>query len=176
LPPNPMSACFTGVFTHLSAICCLFSSFLFSSTQPWARARKAEVHRTTPTTSGSASRVPPPRTSVTPSTQRRSSPSPRGRQPTPLPQCRPMTRTIPRGSPPRCGRTSGPSSASGSRAWMSRRSPRTRKTPPTRPRRGAVATAMTRATTVTRATAAAARTTAAAAAAGPVAKRRWLKY
>jgi hypothetical protein len=32
---------------------------LFSSTPPWARARKAEVHRTTPATSGSASRVPP---------------------------------------------------------------------------------------------------------------------
>jgi hypothetical protein len=41
------------VSSHISsAICCLFSSFLFSSTPPWARARKAEVHRTTPATSG----------------------------------------------------------------------------------------------------------------------------
>jgi hypothetical protein len=96
-----------------------------------------------------------------------------------------------KGSLPRCGHTFGSSSAPGSRARMSRRSPRTRRTPLTRPRRAAV-TATTRATTTattetTRATtteammmvtATAARATAraAAAAARPVAKRHWLRY
>jgi hypothetical protein len=51
-----------------------------------------------------------------------------------------MTRTIPRGSPPRCGHTSGPLSAPGSRARLSRRSLRTRRTPLTHPRRGAAVT------------------------------------
>jgi hypothetical protein len=105
------------------------------------------------------------------------------------PRCRPMTRTIPRGSLPRCGCTSRPSSALGLRARMSRRSPRTRRTPPTRPRRGAVVTVTTRAMEVTAVveamattrvmtTAAAARATAAratAAVARPVAKLHWLK-
>jgi hypothetical protein len=58
------------------------------------------------------------------------------------PRCRLMTRMAPRGQPPRCGRTSGPSSVSGSRARMSRRSPRTRRTFSTRPRKGAAATAV----------------------------------
>jgi hypothetical protein len=45
---------------------------------------------------------------MTLSTRRRSSPlSPRGRRSTPLPRYRPMTRTIPKGSLLRCGRTSG---------------------------------------------------------------------
>jgi hypothetical protein len=115
-----------------------FPTFLFSSNQPWARTRKVEVRRTIPATSGSTCQVPPRRTLVTPSTWRRSfPPSLRGRRSTPLPRCRPMTQTIPRGSPPRCGRTSGLSSAPGSRARMSRRSPPTRGTPPTRPRRRA---------------------------------------
>jgi hypothetical protein len=101
-----------------------------------ARTRKVEVRRTTPVTNGSASQVLPQRTLATPSTRRRSSPpSPRGHRSMPLPQCRSMTRTIPRGSLPRCGRTSGPSSSPGSRARMSRRSPRMRRTPLTRPRR-----------------------------------------
>jgi hypothetical protein len=86
-------------------------TFLFSSNQPWARTRRAEVRRTTPATSESASQVPPRRTLVTPSNRRRSFPlSPRGRRSTPLPRCRPMTRTIPKESLPRCGRTSRPSS------------------------------------------------------------------
>jgi hypothetical protein len=167
----------------------LFSSLPLNHGQ---RARRAEVHRTTLATSESVSRVLPQRTLVTPSTRRRSfPPSLRGRRSTPLPRCRPMTWTILRGSLLRCGRTSEPSSTPGSRARMSRRSPRMRRTPLTRPRRGAVVTAMTRATTAmattramataARATAAAARATAAAAratvaAARPVAKRHWLKY
>jgi hypothetical protein len=61
------------------------------------------------------------------------------------PRCRPMTRTIPRGSLPRCGCTSGPSSVPGLRARMLRWSPGTCITP-TRPRRGAAVTATTRAT------------------------------
>jgi hypothetical protein len=118
------------------------------------------------------------RQAVTLSTRRRSfPPSPRGRRSTLLPRFRPMTRTILRGSSPRCGRTFGSSSALGSRARMSRRSPRTRRTPPTRPRRGAVVTATTRATAAmakARAMATAARATAATA--RLVAKRHWLKY
>jgi hypothetical protein len=167
-------------------------TFLFSSNQPWARTRRAEVRHTTPATSGSASQVPPRRTLVTLSTRRRSfPPSPRGHRSTPLPRCRPMIRTIPMGSLPRCGRTSGPSSAPGSRARMSWRSPRTRGTPPTHPRRRAAVTATTRTTTameameamaavmataMARATAARATTTVAratVAVARPVAKRHW---
>jgi hypothetical protein len=135
-----------------------------------------EVRRTTPAISGSVSQVPPRRTLVTPSTRRRSfPPSPRGRRSTPLPRCLSMTRMIPKRSPPRCGRTSGPSSAPGSRARMSRRSPRTRRTPPTRPRRGATVTETTRVMAVMVATAMAT-VRAAATAAGLVAKRHWLKY
>jgi hypothetical protein len=149
-------------------------TFLFSSNQPWARTRRAEVCRTTPATSGNASQVPPWRTLVTPSTQRRSfPPSPRGRRSTPLPRCCPMTRTIPRGSLPRCGRTSRSSSAPGFRARMNRRSPRTRGTPPTRPRRRAAVTARTM-TTMEATAAVAARATAAAT--RPVAKHHWFKY
>jgi hypothetical protein len=189
LPPAPINRALASlVSSHISRLFAACSA-LFSSIQPWARARKVEVPRTTPVTRGSASRVLPPRTSVTPSTRRRSSPpSPRGRQPTPLPQHRPMIRTTPRGSPLRCGRTSGPSSTLGLRVRMSRRSPQTRRTPSSRPRKGAVATTMTRATAATRVTVTAARATvaaarataaaarAAAATAGPVAKRHWLKY
>jgi hypothetical protein len=171
---------FSGVFTYFSAACCLLSSFLFSSTPSWARAKRVEVCRTIPATSGSVSRPLPLRTSVIPSTRRRSFPlSPRGRQSTPLPQHRSMTQMIPRGSPPRCGHISRPSSTPGSRARMSQRSPQTRRTPLTRPRRGAVMTVTVRATATTEATARvmAARATARAAmaAAGPVAKRHWLK-
>jgi hypothetical protein len=85
---------------------------------------------------------------------------------------------IPRGSLPRCGRTSEPSSAPGSKARMSLRSPRTRRTPPTRPRRGAAVTATTRATVAMEAAAmmAMATTRAMAVAARSVAKRHWFKY
>jgi hypothetical protein len=167
------------VSSHISLLLvAYFPLFLFSSTPPWARAGKAEVRRAIPATSGNANRPLPRRTSAIPSTQRRSfPPSPRGHQSTPLPRHRPMTRTIPRGSPPRCGHTSGPSSAPGSRARMSLRSPQMRRTPLTRPRRGAAVTATTRATTTTEATvmvtamATRAMARAAAAATRPVAKR-----
>jgi hypothetical protein len=143
---------------------------LFSSTPPWARAKRVEAHHTIPATSRSVSRPLPRRTSAIPSTRRRSfPPSPRDRQSTPRPRHCSKTRTIPKGSSPRCGHISGSSSTPGSRAWMSRRSPRTRRTPLTRPRRGAAVTAMTTEAT-TRATARSATT-----AAGPVAKRHWLK-
>jgi hypothetical protein len=100
--------------------------------------------------------------------------SPRGHQSTPLPRHRPMTWTIPKGSPLRCGHTSGSSSAPGSRARMSRRPPRMRRTPLTRSRRGAAVKAMTRATATTMVTATAARATTsvtARATARPMAKR-----
>jgi hypothetical protein len=161
-------------------------SLLFYST--WARVRRAEVRRTTPTTNGSASRLLPRRTSAIPSTRRRSSPlSPKGRRSTPLPWHRLMTQTIPRGLQRRCGHTSGPSSALGSRARMSRKSPQTRGTPLTRLRRGAMATTAVRATGATamavataarataRATAAAAAARATVAAARPVARHHWLR-
>jgi hypothetical protein len=88
-----------------------------------------------------------------------------------------------RGSPRRCGLISEPSSVPGSRARMSRRSPRTRRTPRTRPRRAAV-TVMARATTTTEATAMAMATarsaevmvtawTAVRAATRSVARRHW---
>jgi hypothetical protein len=161
-------------------------SLLFSSTPPWARARKAEAPRTIPATNGSASRLLPRRTSAIPSTRRRSSPSsPRDRRSLPLPRHRLMIQTIPRGLLQKYGPTSGPSSVLGSRARMSRRSSRTRRTPLTSPKWGAtVATAATtmamtagattRAIAATAAAGAAAR--AAAAAAGPVARRHWLRY
>jgi hypothetical protein len=84
------------VSSHISWPFVAYSpTFLFSSNQPWARTRRAKVRRTTPATRGSASQVPPRRTSVTSSTRRRSfPPSPRGRRSTPLPRCRPMTQTI----------------------------------------------------------------------------------
>jgi hypothetical protein len=148
-------------------------SLLFYSTPPWARARKVAVPHTIPAISGSASRLLPRRTSATLSTRRRSSPpSLRVHRSMPLPQ---RHLTTPRGSPQRCGPTSEPSSAPGSRARMSRRSPRTRRTPRTRPRRAAV-TAMERAMTTVEATAMAARVTtrtAARAATRPVARRHW---
>jgi hypothetical protein len=170
------------VSSHISLPLVAYS-LLFSSTPPWARARKAEAPRTIPATSGSASWPLPRRTSAILSTRRRSSPlSPRDLQSMPLPRYHPITRTISRGSPPRCGHTSGPSSALGSRAQMSRRSPRTRGTPLTRPRRGATVTTTARATTTMGATATAVRATtraaavaarAAVAAARPVARRHW---
>jgi hypothetical protein len=78
--------------------------------------------------------------------------SQRVRRSMPLPRRRLTTQMTPRGSPWRCGPTSGSSSAPGSRAQMSQRSPQTRRTPRTRPRRVAV-TATARATTTTEATA-----------------------
>jgi hypothetical protein len=174
LPPASINRLFASlVSSHVSwPFVAYFSTSLFSSNWPWARTRKVEVRRTTLATSGSASQVLPRRTSAT---RRRSSPpSPRGCRSMTLPRCRPMTRTIPRGLPPRCGHTFGPSSAPGSRARMSRRSPRTRRTPPTHPRRRAVVTATTRATAAMTAMARAmARATTAA---RPVAKRHWFKY
>jgi hypothetical protein len=128
-------------------------------------------------------RLLPQRTSAIPSTRRRSSPpSPRGRRSTPLPRRRLTTQTIPRGLLRKCGHTSGPSSALGSRARMSRRSPRTRGTPLTHSSRGATVTMVVRATATTGATvmavATTARATAAAAraaAARPVARHHWLR-
>jgi hypothetical protein len=149
-------------------------SLLFSSTPPWARARKVEVPHTIPAISGRTSRLLPQRTSAILSTRRRSSPpSPRVRRSMPLPRRRLTIQTTPRGSPQRCGPTSGPSSAPGSRDRMSRRSPQTRRV---------AVTTMARATTTMEATAMAkvaaraakvmARTTTRAAT-SPVARRQW---
>ena len=99
-----------------------------------------------------------------------------------------MIQTTPRGSPRRYGLTSGPLSAPGLRARMSRSTPRTRRIPPTRPRRAAAATPVTattmeatvtaaataaRAVTAVPRVAAATAAAAARAAARPVARRQW---
>jgi hypothetical protein len=76
------------------------------------------------------------------------------------------TQTTPRGSRRRSGRTSGPSSAPGSRARMSRSTPRMRRT---RPRRTAAATARMTTTTMMTTKAVAAVTVAI----GPVARCHW---
>jgi hypothetical protein len=124
-------------FSHLLPLLAVYF-LLFPSTPPWARARRVVVLRITPATSGSVSRLLPRRTSVTRSTWRSSPPSPRAHRFMPLPRRRLVTQMTPRGSPQRCGPTSGPSSASGSRARMSRSTPWTRRTPRTRPRRAAM--------------------------------------
>jgi hypothetical protein len=139
---------------HISC-CSLLLAFLLSlSLPPWAR-----------TTNASMSRLLHRRILVTRSTQRRSSPlSLRGlRLPSPC-VSRLTTQTTPRGSRRRPRLTSGPSSAPGSLARMSRSTPRTRRT---RPRRAVAAIAMT--TTTTKAVAA---TTVAAAAGAAAAVAR----
>jgi hypothetical protein len=153
LPSSSINSAFASlVFSHLL----LFSTACFLpllAFPPWAR-------------NASASRLLCLRTLVTRNTQRRSSPlSPRGLQLPSLPQRRPMTRTTLRGSPRRSGLTSGPSSAPGSRARMSRSTPRARRT---RLRRtvAAVAKATTTTTTTTEAMAAMTTVTAATTAAG----------
>jgi hypothetical protein len=178
LPSSSINSafCLSGFITPLLLSAACFLPLL--AFPPWAR-----------TTNASASRLLHQRTLATRNTQRRSSPlSPRGLRLPSLPQRRPMTRTTLRGLPRRSGLTSGPSSAPGSRAQMSRSTPRTRRT---RPRRTAkvtttTTTEATAATTVTAAartataaagvaTAAAGAATAAAARAAtrPVAKCHW---
>jgi hypothetical protein len=180
LPSSSINSVLASLASSHISLPLVAYSLLFFSTPPWARARKAEAPHTILATSGSASRLLPWRTSAIPSTWRRSSPpSPRGRRSTPLPRRRLTTQTIPRGLLQRCGHISGPSSALGSRARMSRRSPQTRGTPLSRPRRGATvttatttgATAMAMATATTRAAAA----RAAVAAAKLVARCHWLR-
>jgi hypothetical protein len=155
------------VFSHLlllSAVC----SLLLPSSPLWARARKVAVLHTILATNASASRLLPRRTSATRSTRRSSPPSPRDLRLPSLPQRRLMIQTTPRGLPRRSRPTSGLSSAPGSRARMSRSTPRTRRTPRTRPRRAAAAmvvmTATTEATVMAAATAAGVVTAAARAA------------
>jgi hypothetical protein len=156
------SALASPTFSHFLLLLAI-SSPLLPSTPPWARARKVVALRITRATSASASRLLPQRTSVSQSTRRRSSPpSPRALRLLPLPRHRLMIQTTPRGLPRRYGLTSGLSSAPGSRARMSRSTPRTRRIPPTRPRRVVAATATTTEATVkVAATAARAVTTAA---------------
>jgi hypothetical protein len=117
LPSSSINSAFASlVFSHLF----LFSAarfLLLLALPPWAR-----------TTSASVSRLLHRRTLVTRSTQRRSSPlSPRGLW---LPSLCVSRQTTPRGLQRRSGLISGPSSAPGSRAWMSRSTPRTRRTRP----------------------------------------------
>jgi hypothetical protein len=150
-------------FSHFLLLLAI-SSPLLTSTPPWARARKVVALCITRATSASASRLLPRRTSATRSTRRRSSPSsPRALRLLPLPRRRLMIQTTPRESPQRYELTSEPSRASGSRARMSRSTPRTRRIPPTRPRRAAATTAVTATTTEATVTAAAARAVTAAA-------------
>jgi hypothetical protein len=137
LPSSSINSAFASpVFSHLlllSAACFL----LLPSFPPWARV-----------TNASASRLLHQRTSATRNTRRRSSPSsPRGLRLPSLPRRRLTIQTTPRGLPRRSGLISGPSSAPGSRARMSRSTPRTRRTLRTRPRRASAVMAETTTTT-----------------------------
>jgi cytoskeletal protein RodZ len=141
---------------HISC-CSLLLAFLLSLLlPPWAR-----------TTSASVSQLLHRRSLVTRSTQRRSSPlSLRGlRLPSPC-VSRLTTQTTPRGLQRRSGRTSRPSSAPGSRARMSRSTPRMRRT-----RTAAARTRTTTTTTTTTTKAVAAVTVTAAAGAAAAAAR-----
>jgi hypothetical protein len=172
LPSSSINSAFASLaFSHLllfSAACFL----LLLALPPWAR-----------TTSASMSRLLHQRTLATQNTQSRSSSlSLRGLRLPSLPQRRSMTRTTLRGLPRRSGLTSGPSSAPGSRARMSRSTPRTRMTRPRRAAKVTTTTTTTEATSATTvaaaagaATAAARAVTAAAArvATRPVAKCHW---
>jgi hypothetical protein len=127
LPSSSINSVLASLSSSHISLPLVVYSFLFSSIPPWARARKAEAPRTIPATNGSASRLLPRWTSAIQSTRRRSSPpSPKDRRSLPLPRHRLMIQTIPRGLLQKCGPTSGPSSAQGSKARMSRRPPRTR--------------------------------------------------
>jgi hypothetical protein len=117
LPSSSINSAFAPlVFSHLL----LFSAACYLpllSFKPWARA-----------TNASASRLLPRRISATRNTLRRSSPpSPRGLRLPSLPRRRLTIQTTPRGLPQRSRLISGPSSAPGSRARMSRSTPRTRR-------------------------------------------------
>jgi hypothetical protein len=136
LPSSSINSAFAPlVFSHLL----LFSAACYLpllSFPPWARA-----------TNASASRLLPRRISTTQNTRRRSSPpSPRGLRLPSLPRHRLTIQTTPRGLSRRSRLISGPSSALGSRARMSRSTPRTRRT---RPRRAVAAMAKTTTTTMT---------------------------
>jgi hypothetical protein len=163
LPSSPINSAFASlVFSHLlllSAACFL----LLPSFPPWARV-----------TNASASRLLHRRTSATQNTRRRSSPpSMRGLRLPSLPRRRLMIQTTPMGLPQRSRLISGPSTALGSRARMSRNTPRTRRTLRTRPRRAAAVMEETTTTeaTVTTATTTAVAVTAAARAATAAAAR-----
>jgi hypothetical protein len=142
LPSSSINSAFASpVFSHLLlfSVACFLLLPLFP---PWARV-----------TNASASRLLHRRTSVTQNTRRRSSPpSPRGLRLLSLPRRRLTIQTTPRGLPRRSGLISGPSSAPGSRAQMSRSTPRTRRTLRTRSRRAVAAMAETTTTTTTEAT------------------------
>jgi hypothetical protein len=134
LPSSSINSAFASlVFSHLL----LFSAACFLpllSFPPCARA-----------TNASTSRLLHWRTSATWNTRRRSSPpSLRGLRLPSLPRHRLTIQTTPRGLPRRSGLISGPSSAPGSRARMSRSTPRTRRT---RQRRAVAAMAETTTTT-----------------------------
>jgi hypothetical protein len=178
LPSSSINSAFASlVFSHLL----LFSAACFLpllSFPPWARA-----------TNASASRLLPRRILATRNTRRSSPPSPRGLRLPSLPRRRLTIQTTPRGLPRRSGLISGPSSAPGSRARMSRSTPRARRTLRTRSRRAVAAMAEMTTTTTTKATvtmmavtaaaraatAAAEAATAAAArvATGPLARCHW---
>jgi hypothetical protein len=158
LPSSINSVLASPAFSHLlllSAACFL----LLPSFPPWARV-----------TNASASQLLHRRTSATRNTRRRSSPpSLRGLRLPSLPRRRLMIQTTLRGLSRRSGLISGSSSAPGSRAQMSRSTPRTRRTLRTRPRRAATVmaettTTTTEATVMTATTAAGAATAAARAA------------
>jgi hypothetical protein len=169
LPSSSINSAFASlVISHLLlfSAACFLPLLVFP---PWAR-----------TTNASASRLLRQRILVTRNTQRRSSPlSPRGLRLPSLPQRHPMTWTTLRGLPRRSGRTSGPSSAPGSRARMSQSTPRMRRTRTAAARTRMTTTTAAATTTVTAAAGAATAATGAATAAAaraatrPVAKCHW---
>jgi hypothetical protein len=152
LPSSSINSAFASpVFSHLLL---LFTLLFFPPLPPWARVRKVAILLLALVTSANVSRLLLRRTSATRSTRRRSSPpSPWDLRLPSLPQRRLMIQTTSRGLPRRSGPTSGPSSAPGSRARMSRSTPRKRR----------AAAAMVVMTTTTEATVVAAATSAGAA-------------
>jgi hypothetical protein len=173
LPSSSINSAFASpVFSHLLL---LFTLLFFFPLPPWARVRKVAVLLLALVTSANVSRLLLRRTSATRSTRRRSSPpSPRDLRLPSLPRRRLMIQTTPRGLPRRSRPTSGSLSVPGSRARMSRSTPRTRRTPRTRPRKAAAAMAvMTATTTAAGAAMAAAARAAARAATRPVVRCHW---
>jgi hypothetical protein len=68
LPSSSINSLLASLSSSHISLSLVVYSFLFSSTPPWARTRKAEAPHTIPATNRSASRLLPRRTSAIPST------------------------------------------------------------------------------------------------------------
>jgi hypothetical protein len=154
LPTFSINSVFASpVFSHLLL---LVYSLLLLPSATMGKSKKGSGSSLALATNANVSRLLLRRTSATRSTRRRSSPpSPRVPRLPSLPRRRLMFQTTPRGLPRRSGPTSVPSNAPGSKARMSRSTPRMRRTPRTRPRRTAAATVVMATTTGATVTAAA---------------------